>query len=417
MNTQNIITRTVVIVFFLMIFISFSAFAKSPYNADIIKRVENLNTIIEVRVTEEVIKQIKLTVESWREDSEIVLGRSSLYFPVIENVLREKNLPDELKYIAVIESALLPRAKSNQGATGMWQFMKGTAELFGLKINKHIDERKDVLIATEKATDYLQLLYETYGNWTTALAAYNCGTGRVNKAIKKAGGSKEYWTIAQYLPTETKRYIPRFIAAAYLMNYYYLHDLSPIFPSDDIRYTASVKVFQKTDLKKLSKELDLDFDLVTYLNPVYVKDYIPAAGEGEYYLLTLPDYKMSAFIDRFSSVQNLVYSPLSLKRPLTTDAIQPEIVSASRTSKDYINFLSKQFTIVRDNLKDTSMLKNLSKGVLPGRERMKLYQLGKKESLADVAEAKNIPLADLISINNIDESKGLPPGSIIILSR
>ena len=399
-----------------MIFISLSAFAKSPYNADIIKRVENLNTIVDVRVTEEVIRQIKLTVESWREDSEIVLGRSSLYFPVIENALREKNLPDELKYIAVIESALLPTAKSNQGATGMWQFMKGTAELFGLQINKHIDERKDVLRATDKATDYLQLLYETYGNWTTALAAYNCGTGRVNKAIRKAGGSKDYWTIAQYLPTETKKYIPRFIAAAYLMKYHYLHDLNPILPADDIRYTASIKVFEKTDLKQLSKDLDIDFDLMKYLNPLYLKEFIPVATDRDYYLLTLPDHKMAAFVGRFSSVQNLVNSPLSLKRP-SNEEEAIEIVDAPRTSKDYIKFLSKQFVTVQDNLYDTSMLKNLAKGVLPGRERMKLYQLGKKESLADVAESKNIPLADLISMNNIDESKGLPPGSIIILSR
>ncbi len=416
MNILNIITKTYVMVFFLTNFTLISAFSRSPYNADIIKRVENLNTIVDVRVTEEVIKQIKLTVESWREDSEVVLGRSSLYFPLIENVLREKNLPDELKYIAVIESALLPSAKSNQGACGMWQFMKGTANFFDLKVNKHIDERKDIIKATEKATDYLQLLYETYGNWTTALAAYNCGPGRVNKAIKQAGGSKDYWAIVGYLPKETKKYIPRFIAAAYLMNYYYLHDLNPREISDDIKYTASFKVYEKTDLKKLGKALDIDFDLIKYLNPVYVKDYIPAPEDGEYNLITLPDHKMSAYIQRFSSVQNLVYSPLSMKRP-STETTETEIVMVQRTSKDYINFLSRQFTIVRDNLKDTSMLKNLSKGLLPGRERMKLYQLGKKESLADVAESKNIPLADLISINNIDENKGLPPGSIIILSR
>jgi membrane-bound lytic murein transglycosylase D len=333
---------------------------------------------------------------------------------VIENVLREKNLPDDLKYIAVIESALLPRAQSNQGAAGMWQFMKGTAELFGLKVGKVIDERKDVIKSTEKATDYLQLLYETYGNWTIALAAYNCGTGRVNKAIKKAGGSKDYWAVSQYLPTETKRYIPRFIAAAYLMNYYYIHDLSPALISDDIRYTSTVKVFDKIDLKKLSNELDLDFEIMKYLNPVFVKDYIPAAEEGEFYTLTLPDYKMSVYVDKFNILDNLVINPVSQKRYSEADQA---VTSETRSSKEYIKFLSNHFSIVRDNLKDSSLLGKLSKGILPGRERMKLYQLGKKESLADVAEAKNIPLADLISINNIDESKGLPPGSIIILSR
>ena len=183
MNTLMKITSNYVIVCFLF-FVPITAFSKSPRNADMIKRIESLPTIIDMRITEEVLAQINNSVEKWRYDSQIILGRSSLYFPVIENVLREKNLPDDLKYIAVIESALLPVAKSRQGAAGMWQFMARTAEMYGLNINRHIDERKDIIKATDKATDYLQLLYETYGNWTLALAAYNCGTGRVNKAIK-----------------------------------------------------------------------------------------------------------------------------------------------------------------------------------------------------------------------------------------
>ena len=195
MNTFMNITKNFVIVCFLNL-VSITAFTKSPNNAEIITRLESLNTIIDMRITEEVLTQVNYSVEKWRYDSQVILGRSSMYFPVIENILREKNLPEDLKYIAVIESALLPRAKSRQGASGMWQFMEGTAEMYGLNITRHIDERRDIIKSTEKATDYLQLLYETYGSWTLALAAYNCGTGRVNKAIKKTGGSKNYWTVA-----------------------------------------------------------------------------------------------------------------------------------------------------------------------------------------------------------------------------
>lgn len=408
------ITSNYVIVCFLF-FVPITAFSKSPRNADMIKRIESLPTIIDMRITEEVLAQINNSVEKWRYDSQIILGRSSLYFPVIENVLREKNLPDDLKYIAVIESALLPVAKSRQGAAGMWQFMARTAEMYGLNINRHIDERKDIIKATDKATDYLQLLYETYGNWTLALAAYNCGTGRVNKAIKQAGGSKNYWVVSQHLPTETKKYIPRLIAAMYLINYYYHHDLNPTQLPDDLRYTSTVKVFKKTDLKDLSKELELDYETVRLLNPVYVKGHIPKPDDDEYYTLTLPDHKMMAYLEKYDSKGLLVYNPLAQKRPEMVDTGIETIIA--RPPTDYITFLTKEIFMTRDNLKDSSVFRNLPKGILPGRERIKLYQLGKKESLADVAEAKNIPLAELISINNINESEGIPPGSIIVLSR
>lgn len=403
-----------VIVCFLIL-ITVPAFTKSPYNAEIIKRIESLNTIIDVRINDEVLTQINNSVEKWRYDSQIILGRTSLYFPVIENVLREKNLPDDLKYIAVIESALLPFAKSNQGASGMWQFMEGTAEMYGLQITRHIDERRDIIKSTDKALDYLQLLYETYGNWTLALAAYNCGTGRINKAIKQADGSKDYWTVAEYLPTETKKYIPRLIAAMYLINYYYLHDLEPKQIADDIRYTTSVKVFKKTNLKKLSEDFEIDYNLLRILNPIYVKDYIPEPDEDAYYTLTLPDHKMVAYLEKYQADGFLVYNPLSQKRP---ELVETGIALVTpRTPTDYITFLTKEIFMTRDNLKDSSVYKNLPKGILPGRERLKLHQLGKKESLADVADAHNIPLSDLIKLNNIDESEGIAPGSIIIVSK
>ena len=416
MNILHILTRTRVMVCFLMISFVLTAFSKSPDNAEIIKRIESLNTIIDVRITDEVIKQVLSTVENWRRDSETILGRSNLYFPVIENVLREKNLPDELKYVAVIESALLPSAKSNQSAVGMWQFMKGTAELFDLTVSKYIDERKDIIKSTDKATDYLQLLYETYGNWTIALAAYNCGTGRVNKAIRKAGGSKKYWDVAPYLPTETKRYIPRFIAAAYLMKYYELHDLNPRELSNDIVYTSTIKVYNKTDLKQLSKDLDVDFETVKYLNPMYIKQVIPEPKNDAHFTLTLPDHKMVVYINKFSSSENLVFNQT---RPETEEVVAEieTIPSHPRTVYDYVEYLSSNFEMVRDNLRDSSTIVHLTKGILPGRDKMKLYQLGKKESLADVAESKNIPLEELIAINNIDETIGIPPGSIIMLSR
>ncbi len=415
MNTFRIITRKLVMVCFLILISLFSANSKSPSNAEIIKRIENLNTVIDLRVTEDVTNQIAIYVEKSKRDSEFILGRTSLYFPMIENAIREKNLPDELKYIAVIESGLLPNVSSHQGAAGIWQFMEGTAELFGLKINKHIDERKDIVKATDKALDYLSLLYEFYGNWTLALAAYNCGTGTVSKAIKKANGSTNYWVIQKYLPKETQKYIPRFIAASYLMNYYYLHDLKPVEPSEEIKFTSTVRVFEKTDLKKISKEFEIDLELLKYLNPMYRKGLIPESSEGNYYL-TLPDQKMIAYIEKYNAANNLVFNPISGKRP-EADELNLAIDNGQRAAIAYVEILSSRNAAIQDNLKDRNVITNLEKNLYPDIKPTKVYQLKRKESLNDVATANQMPLSELLAINNIDEITGLPPGSLIKISR
>jgi Transglycosylase SLT domain/LysM domain len=415
MNTFQIITRNLVMVCFLTFVSLFSAISKSPSNAEIIKRIENLNTVIELRVTDEVTTQISAYIEKYRKESETILGRTSLYFPMIENSIREKNLPDELKYIAVIESALLPSAVSNQGAAGIWQFMQGTAELFGLKVDKHIDERKDIVKSTDKALDYLKLLYEFYGDWTLALAAYNCGTGTVSKAIKKAKGNTNYWVLQKYLPRETQKYIPKFIAASYLMNYYYVHDLKPLEPSDDIKFTTSVKVFNKTEFKKISKEFAIELNLLKYLNPMYKKDFIPASDDGRYHL-TLPDFKMTAYIEKYNSMENLVFNPIAQKR----DEDEHQKIAMDNGQKaaiEYVQLLSRKNSAIRDNLKDSSIIAKLKLGLTPGSSSIKLYKLKRKESLTDVAEANNIALNDLMMMNNINEDTGIAPGSIIKLSK
>lgn len=415
MNTFKIITRNLVMVCFLTFVSLISVYSNSPTNTEIIKRIENLNTVIELRVTDEVTTQITAYIEKYRRDSETVLGRTSLYFPMIENAIREKNLPDELKYIAVIESALLPSAVSHQGAAGIWQFMQGTAELFGLKVSKHIDERKDIVKATDKALDYLKLLYEFYGDWTLALAAYNCGTGTVSKAIKKANGNTNYWVIQKYLPKETQKYIPKFIAASYLMNYYYLHGLKPIEPSDDIKFTTSVKVFEKTEFKKISKEFEIEMNLLKYLNPMYRKEFIPESEDGRFYL-TLPDQKMTAYIEKYNSVENLVFNPIARKRD-EADYQKIAMDNGQRAAIEYVQLLSRKNSAIRDNLKDSSIIAKLKIGITPGYNSIKLYKLKRKESLSDVAEANNIALDDLMALNNINENTGIAPGSIIKLSK
>ena len=415
MNTFNIITSKLVIVCFLCFGDMVSIYAKSPLNNDIIRRVENLNTIIDVRVTEEVTEQVINLVEKRRNEAQTILGRTSLYFPMIENAKKKKNLPDELKYITVVETGLLPNTESHQGAAGIWQFMEGTAELYGLKVERYIDERRDLVKSTDKALDYLKLLYESYGNWTLAIAAYNCGTGTLNKAIKKAGGVADYWQIYEYLPKETRKYIPRFIAVSYLMNYYYLHDLTPSEPSEDLKYIITVKVFEKTEFKKLSKELEIDLDLIRFLNPMYLKDVIPENEDGEYHLV-LPDMKMFTFIEKYSSLEHITTSPYSFVRVPSNESDPIENLPMGQKIEQ-VAIIQRRYNLTRDHFKESAKLKALAKVLIPESEKPILYKMKRKESLIDIAKANDIPLNDLLAFNNIDPDKGLPPGSIIRISK
>lgn len=414
MNTFNIITMKIVMVCFLSFGTMISAFTKSPNNAEIIKRLENLNTNIDVRITDEVQEQVFTLIEKRRRDAETILGRTSLYFPMIENAIREKNLPDELKYIAVIESSLIPDIQSHQGAAGIWQFMKNTAKLYGLTVDKHIDERRDLVKSTDKALDYLKLLYDIYGDWTLVLAAYNCGTGTINKAIKKSGGKTGYWDIYEYLPKETQKYIPRFIATSYLMSYYYLHDLYPKEPSDDLKFIITIRVFDKVDFKKISKEFDIDLDLIRFLNPMYIKDIIPSNDEGKY-SFSLPDKNMFAYIEKYNHVDNIITSPYVFVRNPNENKLPTS--PTKNPLEHYVALLTKRNVSVRDNFQDSSQLKLIGNILSSGKNKKILYKMKRKESLSDIAADNNIPLEELLAINNIDPEIGFAPGSVIKLSR
>lgn len=381
--------------------------AKSRSFADYIKRVENLNTVVDIRINEDVTGYIEHYISKRKRESEEILGRTSLYFPMIENVIREKNLPDELKYIAVIESNLRPDVVSRQGAAGLWQFMKGTALLFGMTIDKHVDERRDVYKSTDKALDYLRILYNQYGDWTLALAAYNCGSGKVNKAINQAGGKMNYWHIRKYLPKETQMYMPKFIAASYLMNYYYMHGMSPAAVSHELKHTSTVRVFEKMSLSKISEEFGVNMETLRFLNPMFVNGMIPASKDGQYYL-TLPETAMFAFVEKYSSPEHLVFVPSNLNY----DKLMAQN-AARQKSAEFVTLLKNRSYSIRDNSKRAEFLNKLKDNLNPETKQFRLYKLGKKESLMDVAKAQNISLEELMRINNFTENSVINPGSVI----
>jgi len=213
-----------------------------------------------------------------------VLGLSQIYFPLFEEQLDKYNMPLELKYLAVIESALNPVANSRAGAKGLWQFMYGTGKVYGLKISSYTDDRFDPVKSTVAACQHLTDLYDIYGNWSLALAAYNSGAGNVNKAIRRAGGAKNFWVIQKYLPKETRSYVPAFIAASYVMTFASEHGITPIDPGILFYEIDTVTVKNPVTFDQISEMLKIPYEEVQFLNPEFKQGVIPATSETPYKL-------------------------------------------------------------------------------------------------------------------------------------
>lgn len=223
-----------------------------------------------------------------------MLGRAPLYFPLFEESLDRHDLPLELKYLAVVESGLNPKARSHAGARGLWQFMYATARGQGLRIDSYIDERRDPVRSSEAACLFLKKLYNQYGDWYLALAAYNAGPGNVNKAIRRSGGKKNFWEIRYFLPRETRNYVPAFMAIVYLMEYHAEHNIFPgeLFTPYAALDTVEVNTVLRFD--QIAAHLDMDVESLSQLNPMFRLDIIP--GPPEKWPLVLPQNLIPSFL-------------------------------------------------------------------------------------------------------------------------
>ena len=262
-----------------------SAYKLPKYSKEeMLDRMEEQGMIVDVRWNRDVRSHIRGYTRSNRKGSERVLGRSAIYFPIFEKYIKEYGLPDDLKYMTVIESALNPKAKSPVGAGGLWQFMRRTARKYGLTIDNYVDERYDPYKATEAAMKYLSDLHDRFDDWTLAIAAYNCGEGTMERAIRK-GRSRDFWKIKKHLPKETQQYISKYIAATYMMKNYLFHDLHPQYPDYDLQLTKAVKVYERKTLRQIAKDTGYSLKLIKRLNPSYRKGIIPPTAEGSYVIL------------------------------------------------------------------------------------------------------------------------------------
>lgn len=313
-----------------------------------IDRLSRIPSIIEMPYNDVVQKFIDRYSGRLRHSVSYMLGASNFYMPIFEEALEAYELPLELRYMPVIESALNPTAVSRAGATGLWQFMLPTGKRYGLNVNSLVDERRDPIKSSYAAAQYLSDLYKVFGDWTLVIAAYNCGPEQVNKAIRRSNGERDYWKIYPYLPKETRGYVPAFIAANYIMTYYCDHNICPM----------KTRLPAKTDTLMLSKNVHLEqiaavcgvsIDELRALNPAYRRDVIPGATELS--CLRLPQTEVGKFIDNEDSIYNHKSEELMAKRTevevnkqaaSTTSSKRSATRRKSRTRARYVTIRSGQ---------------------------------------------------------------------------
>ena len=262
------------------------------------QRLQALPFVIEVPYNEVVRRYILRYVKHSPRQLAALQRKAEYYFPIFEDILAKHDLPYELCYMPVIESALNPQARSHMGATGLWQFMPAIGKKYGLEINSLVDERMDPIRSTEAACLFLKNLYAIFQDWNLVIAAYNCGPGNVNKAIHRAGGKRDFWSIYPYLPSETRGYLPIFIAASYAMNYAEAHGICPATPLTTMA-SDTIVTTQRQHLKQIADNIDIPLAELRRLNPQYPRDIIPG---GKAYAICLPIEKAGVYIDKQDTI-------------------------------------------------------------------------------------------------------------------
>jgi len=288
---------------------------------------------------------IKHFLANKRELIERMLATSQFYFPLFEESLDKYDLPLEIKYLSIVESALNPKAKSRVGATGLWQFMYGTGRMYGLDVSSYVDERSDPEMATDAACRYLGKLYGIFGDWDLALAAYNSGPGNVNKAIRRSGGYQNYWNIRPFLPRETAGYVPAFLATMYLFEYAEAHGLKPAESQRPLFETDTVRIKSTITFDQISKFTGLPVEEISALNPSYKLGIIPKIKDKNY-VLRLPVGVMGPFVSNEAAIYAKVQEDLAKReKPLPRYVEANDRIRYRVRSGDYLGKIAERYGV------------------------------------------------------------------------
>jgi membrane-bound lytic murein transglycosylase D len=376
-----------------------------------------------------------------RKQTARLLGLQHQYFPMMEELLAKHEMPFELKYLAVIESGLNPKARSHAGAVGLWQFMYATGKMFDLHQNSYMDERMDPIKSTEAALKYLKYLYKMYHKWDLALAAYNCGPGNVNRAMRRSGTTDgNYWDLYPYLPRETRGYVPAFIAVNYVMNNAAAHNLYPVMPKSTYFEMDTVHVKQAVSFEQLAENLEMQIGDIAYFNPTYKLNYIPAYS-NKTAILYLPREKAELFVQN----EDLVYALAKKEKPNQGKEVkkfsEDRVVYRVR-SGDYLGKIANRYHVSVSSIKRWNGLKSNNlrigqklviypKGTYKASTSTKktsakktvttktgnytYYQIQSGDTLWDIANAQNVSIEKLKEWNSSLTDKNLKVGTKIIV--
>lgn len=365
------------------------------YTSDIpdsvyIARLNRINTSVKIPYNDVVRSYIiYYTQKMSRAKIAKIVGLSSYYLPIFEEIFDQYGLPPELAKVSVIESALNPMAVSRARAAGMWQFMRSTGTQYGLEIDEYVDERFDYIEETHAAAKYLRDAYAIFGDWSLAIASYNCGPGNVNKAIKRAGGGRDFWDVYRYLPRETRGYVPAFIAAMYTMAYYKLHDIVPSHV-DTPPQVDTFHVNNNLHFGQISECIGISVDMLRNLNPEYVKDIVP--GKTKTRVIKLPYSFSGAFIDVQDTIyaykDSIFFDPVRVKdvgvvRNTRTSSGAPTYTVYTVKRGDSLGKIASRHHTTIANIKKWNGLRRET--IVPG-QRLKIYS-GKGPSSSSVASS------------------------------
>lgn len=361
---------------------------ENPYFSDsvYIDRLSRMPTVMEMPYNSIIRKFIDMYCTRLRSQVSFMLSASNLYMPIFEEALDAYNLPFELKYLPIIESSLNPSATSRVGAAGLWQFMLSTGKVYGLEINSYVDERRDPIKASWVAARYLKDLYNIYGDWNLVIAAYNCGPGSINKAIRRAGGVHDYWKIYNYLPKETRGYVPAFIAANYVMTYYCKHNICPM-ETNIPENTDTIQVNKNLHLEQVAALCDISLNQLRSLNPQYKRNIVP--GDTHPYTLRLPQDRISTFIDQKDSIYAYHADELFTNRH-TVEIDDTPSSSYARESRSY----SRSYRSSSRHSSSRHDRKKKKKG-------SKNYTIKNGDTLSEIADKYNVSVKQLKKWNKL----------------
>lgn len=351
---------------------------------------------------------IKSFLKNRSKSFERQMAIAEYYFPLFEEKLSKYNLPLEIKYLAIVESALQPKAKSKVGAGGLWQFMPETGKQYKLNITTYVDERHDPIKSTEAACHYMMNMYEIFGDWSLVLASYNCGPGNVSKAIRRSGGKTDYWEIRKYLPRETANYLPAFLATMYIYEFKKEHGLVPHKAEMKYAETDTVMLKHAMTFKQLSDLLDISEAQLEYLNPIYKSKYIPSI-EDETFYLRLPKNKIGIFVSNEEKIYGyLVY--------LEQEKIRN--IQLALQAKKHDSIAKQDSLAVVANLtvknNDTNEYEEVIKKRIKEVVSKNFHKVKKGETLSAIADKNNVSIVNLRKWNNIKGSNIISGQSLVI---